>query len=194
MSIKTKYLSATEEYFHVYNRGINHSKIFLEPLNYSYFLRRIEENLDCTQLKIIAYCLMPNHYHFILKQIVPSAMSNFIKGVCDGYTKALNKKYNRSGHLFEGKYKLKNIDDSSYLVHLSCYVHLNPVSSGIVNQPENWEYSSCRAYLGIAPNTMISPEIVLNQFANIHAYKKYLEDFSSTEKEKIKVFLFDEEY
>ena len=132
MSIKTQYLQSVGEYFHVYNRGVNRERIFFEERNYTYFLRRMRESVESSAVTVIAYCLMPNHFHLLLRQEEQYALSDFMKGVCDGYAKAINNARKRSGHLFEGKYKLKHVTDEKYLIHITRYIHMNPVRAQLV--------------------------------------------------------------
>jgi REP element-mobilizing transposase RayT len=96
VSTKTQFLETTGEYFHVYNRGVSRTRIFLDNRNYEYFLERMEKYLD-PAVPIVAYCLMPNHFHFLLRQDNQRALSNYLGLVCKSYVKALNKSLGRSG-------------------------------------------------------------------------------------------------
>jgi hypothetical protein len=100
------------------------------------------------------------------------------------YSKSYNKVYKRAGHLFQGRYQLKMIDDDNYFVYLSRYIHLNPVTAGLVIKPQDWEYSSYREYIGLLPLNFIQPKYILDFFkepstsATKHTqkmYKKYIE-------------------
>jgi putative transposase len=119
MSEKTKYILSEGEYFHVYNRGVNRGEIFFSERNYRYFVQRIETLLDPATVEIVSFCLMPNHFHFICFQKQQSGISGFMKDLCNGYGKAVNLERSRTGHLFEGKYKIKLIDSNEYLLHLT---------------------------------------------------------------------------
>ncbi|MFA6469519.1 MAG: transposase [Bacteroidota bacterium] len=127
MSTKTQYLHSQGEFFHSFNRDINREAIFLETRNYKYFIDRMVKNYDLTKIELVAYCLMPNHFHFIVRQVEAFGITEIFKGICSGYVKAINKAHHRSEQLFEGKYKMKPIDSNEYLLHLSRYVHLNPI-------------------------------------------------------------------
>jgi hypothetical protein len=78
------------------------------------------------------------------------------------YTVPFNRFYNRTGHLFQGPYRLKSVDDTRYLVHLSRYIHLNPVAAKLVNKSEDWNFSSMREYVGMRSSNYINPRIVLD--------------------------------
>jgi hypothetical protein len=107
------------------------------------------------------------------------------------YTKAINKHYNRVGSPFQGKFKRKLIDTNAYLLHLSRYIHLNPVEAGLVSCAENWEYSSYREYLGLRNGVLPKGEIVLSQFDNRQAYRKFVEDYRDEDRKAIEHLLLD---
>jgi REP element-mobilizing transposase RayT len=141
------------EYYHLYNRGVNREKIFFEPDNYRFFLERLERYL-LPIMELYAYCLMPNHYHLLVSVIDPetsevfktSEVSRAMMKLSVSYTKAINKRYDRVGPLFQGAFQARHIDTSIYLWQLAAYLHQNPVEAGLVDRPQDWSYSSCWAY------------------------------------------------
>lgn len=110
-------------YYHVYNRGSNRQPIFREEQNYLFLLRRLREQSIKMSISVIAYCLMPNHYHFLLKQDGDVSISELMQTIFNSYSKAFNKMYNRSGTLFEGPFKSIHVDrelfDSPLSLHSS---------------------------------------------------------------------------
>ena len=118
-----------DEYYHLYNRGHNRDRIFFERENYDYFLRRLCKYVVPEHAIVVAYVLMPNHYHFILR-VVTQHLSQAMQRFGISYTKSINKRMNRTGNLFQGAFQAKLIDSVEYLLHLSRYVHLNPVCVG----------------------------------------------------------------
>ena len=177
------------QYYHLYNRGNNRGEIFFDPKNYHFFLQRIHKYLS-QDLLLIAYALMPNHYHLLIQALtddVALAMQRF--GI--SYTKAINTHYNRVGSLFQGKFKRKLVDTDTYLLHLSRYIHLNPVEVGLVNHPADWEYSSYRDYIGVRNGKLPKPDIVLSQFDHREAYRKFVEDYRNNDIKTIEHLLFD---
>ncbi len=190
MSTKTKYLQSTGEFFHIYNRGVDRNKIFFDDRNFRYFQQRVSASIDPSSVEINAYCLMPNHFHFIVRQFTHSAISGFMRSVCDGYAKAINKERSRSGHLFEGKYKMKQIENDLYLVHLSRYIHLNPVRAGLVHLPEEWRHSSCQVYYGMREDPLVSTKTVLEQFGSSKDYRKFVEEYLPEDRRRINTLLF----
>jgi putative transposase len=188
-----------EEYYHVYNRGHNRQRIFFERENYLFFLRQLRKYLlgqdetsevsetseVCT---VVAYCLMPNHFH-LLVQPQDDQFSRRMQRFSISYTKAINKRYERVGSLFQGQFQAVRVDQNAYLLHLSRYVHLNPVIAGLVERPEDWEFSSYRDYAGLRRGTLPRPDAVLGQFSNARAY---VAAYGPVDKGVIAHLLFDE--
>ncbi|MFY9493303.1 MAG: transposase [Minisyncoccia bacterium] len=141
-------------HYHIYNRGVNKSPIFYNEDDYLRFLHGVyffnDSNftpedfyhpqryqglaLDAKQprnemVDILAWCLMPNHYHFILSQKTEKGISKFMHRLGTGYTMYLNRKYEGSGHVFQGTFRAKLIDNNEYFQHLTRYIHINPVSA-----------------------------------------------------------------
>ena len=177
------------EYYHLYNRGNNRERIFFERENYLFFLRRLRKYV-VPILDVVAYCLMPTHYH-LLVLLKEADLSHRMQLFSISYTKAMNKRYDRVGALFQGAFQAKHIDENNYLVHLSRYLHLNPVMAGLVERPEDWEFSSCREYIGLRAGTLPKPEIVLSQFPSPEAYREFVESYTPCEREIIADLLFD---
>ena len=142
-------------------------------------------------IRLIAYCLMPNHFHFVLRQDEPGAMSKYFGRLCKSYTRAINKAYQRTGHLFEGKYRIKHIDDRSYLIHLTRYVHLNPVRSGLVESPENWEFSSFKDYRAPYKIGLVDTGLLLAEIVTPGAYIEYVQNYTPLDRVKMERYLFE---
>ncbi len=139
------------EYYHLYNRGVNRGAIYFSEKNYRYFLFDIERYL-MPIMNIIAYCLMPTHYHLLIgvkdtsEVFKSSEVSKAMMKLSVSYTKAINNAYDRVGPLFQGAFQAKHVDSDSYLWQLIGYIHLNPVQSGLVDSPDDWIFSSYCAY------------------------------------------------
>jgi REP element-mobilizing transposase RayT len=110
-------------FYHIYNRGNNHQAIFFERENYLYFLRLVRQHLTSNGVDVVAYCLMPNHYHFLV-YLRDETLSDAMKSLSLSYTKAINQRFNRVGVLFQGRFQTIHIDRTDYLVNLSRYIHL----------------------------------------------------------------------
>ncbi len=175
-------------YFHAYNRGANKALIFLDEQDYLNFIYRAKlllgllplpkrsakgsirlKPLPAMGLEILSYCLMPNHFHFLVKQNQVNGLKIFLHRLCTSYSSYFNKKYGHSGHIFQGIYKSKNVLNDSYLTQLIAYIHLNPL------QPFEWKYSSMAVYLGQENNGLANPQIFMdtNKLTSVN-YKSFL--------------------
>jgi putative transposase len=192
MSLKTPYLAAAGEYFHVYNRGVRKTTIFDTRANYAYFLRRAQTFLNNESTRVVCYCLMPNHFHFLLEQVKQGGVSHFMQQICNSYAKALNKQRGQSGHVFESKYKIKLIDSESYLIWLSRYIHRNPIEANIEHKCGNWYFSSYRQFIGLEENSFVSPGAVLSRFTSTEEYRHFVECEGESEPSGFANCLFDE--
>ena len=162
-------------YYHIYNRGTNREPIFTCNENYLFLLRQIKHFLPNYHLVFIAYCLMPNHYHFLIRVEADGELSPFIQRLFNSYTQAFNRQHHRSGTLFEGRAKSKLIDKDSYVIHLARYIHLNPVRAGMVKQPNVWPYINYREWVGLRPGTLYDPAFIKDNFPTLGEYKYFVE-------------------
>ena len=178
-------------YYHLYNRGHNRMHIFFDEENYLFFLRRLRRYLVPEHARLIAYVLMPNHYH-LLVQAITDDLSHAMQLFSISYTKAINKRFGRTGALFQGAFKAKMVDRDEYLLHLSRYLHLNPVRAGLVQCPEDWAYSSYREYIGLRKGTLPQPGIILEQVGGPATYRAFVEAYAAADRQIIASLLFEE--
>ncbi len=189
---------APGEYYHVYNRGNNKAAIFRDAEDYKLFLRRLSEALypdrtlervngahlqrnqrkplPANTFSLVAYCLMPNHFHFLLRQNTDLAVSVLVSKVCGSYSKLFNKKYKRVGSLFQDQFKAVHVDDDTYLKWLSTYIHQNPTAARLAKRPEDYPYSSYKEYVSAAGENLCDKTIVLGQFKHLADYKQFVSD------------------
>lgn len=144
--------------FHIYNRGNNGQTIFFTNHNYRFFLSKVRKYL-LPHADFLAWCLMPNHFHFLI-YIPPDAntflFSDGMRLTLMSYTKAVNIQESRTGSLFEQNTHSKILDTHKYSLTCFYYIHQNPLRSGWVTKLENWEYSSFRDYMGLRNGTLIN--------------------------------------
>ena len=131
---------------------------------------------DQLNLKIIAYCLMPNHYHFLIRQEGDQTAGLLPQRVFNSYSKAYNKRYQHTGTLFEDNYKVKAIKESSHLLHLCRYIHGNPVKDGLVNDPADWPYSNYPEWIGLRKGTLFDQDFVRHNFTSPDDYRSFVWD------------------
>ncbi|OGH18489.1 MAG: hypothetical protein A3F31_02150 [Candidatus Levybacteria bacterium RIFCSPHIGHO2_12_FULL_38_12] len=196
------------ETYHVFNRSIAGIPIFTNsreyhrileiinfyrhgglPLRYSHFNRLTiklknqftKSFLDNSDpiIDILSYCIMPNHVHFLLRQIDKSGISHFMRNLQNSYSKYFNIINTRSGSLFQSMFKAVRIETNEQLLHVSRYIHLNPVSYYIVKveQLHTYIWSSYNDYISEAKiNSFVNEKTILNQFKSKDAYRKFVMD------------------
>ena len=144
-------------------------------------------------VEIIAYCLNPNHFHFILKQISDKGIEKFMHKIGISHTKHYNDKYKRNGSLFQGTYKAIMIDSNEYLLYLSAYVNTNNFIHGY-NDNNNWKYSSLLDYLGKRDDGLVSKNVISDQFSKTEDYNAYLKSNAEyiRDKKELQRYLIEE--
>lgn len=177
-----------DSYYHVYNRGVNKRSIFKSEDDYVYFLGLLKRYLDpgseskdkdrfgriypsyADEIKLRAFCLMPNHFHLLLFQYQADSLKKFMNSLSIAYTMYFNKKYKRVGPLFQDRYKASIIQSQSYLEHISRYIHLNP------DEYLTWKFSSLQYYRGEANVGWVDQQPILDIFGG-SSYLEFLADY-----------------
>lgn len=168
-----------EVFYHVYNRGNRKQQIFLQNRDYDRFLQKAAEYKEKFNVKIIAYCLMPNHFHFLIQQFTPGSISRFFSNLCNSHSKFFNTKYETVGSVFQGRFKAKAVKKDEYLVHLSRYIHLNPVGlfdflgEKAIDHLSTYRWSSFPMYLSGRGDGFVDPLFVLSYFQKDAPTKDY---------------------
>jgi putative transposase len=209
---------ATDEYYHIYNRGTDKRIIFLDSHDYNRFIVLLhlcnsKDPVDIDKLlrggqtfpdlidleikerlvDIGAYCLMPNHFHILVKEINENGISVFMKKLATAYSMYFNKKYNRTGGLFEGSFKAKHVNEDSYLKYLFAYINLNPIKlvdpkwkeNGIEDKVKaekyllNYRYSSYLDFLNIKrkENKILNNETFPQYFQESKQFMDFINDW-----------------
>jgi REP-associated tyrosine transposase len=163
-------------YYHLINRGCNKELIFRDRIDYLEFIKRMKMSDHKSFVKLIAWCLMPNHYHFLVQQTSNKPVSRWLGYVFNGYVQYFNFKYKRAGTLFQGKINPKLITDNSYLFRVISYIHLNPVQAKLVNDPIYWEYSNYSDWIGETRSDLTSYGFIDEFYESGADYKKYLQE------------------
>ncbi len=161
-----------ESLFHIYNQGNRKQRIFFDDSNYELF-QELTKRFVHPHCDILAYCLMPNHFHFLINaspksvekiqlgSIELTVLSNSFRLLLSNYAQIVNRERDESGSLFRQKTKAKWLDHTEEKYAITCfnYVHMNPVTSGLVKNPEDWKYSSCKAYVKSIDDVLINKNI-----------------------------------
>ncbi len=182
-------------YYHIYNRSNGQQELFLDREDYIFFLFRLKETLypeksgntssinslerrrplPSGAFTLLTYCLMPNHFHFLIQQNTHLEVSKLISKVCTSYSKYFNKKYKRVGSLFQPKFRAISVEYTEYFLWLSAYIHNNPSVAGIISDDKVYPWSSYQDYLGLRNGTLCQRAKILEIFQNSSAlYEKYV--------------------
>ena len=206
---------ATGEFYHVFNRGVASQPIiatkrnsfhFLEqmfcyqnvntPTKYSLFktLDKDAQEQIRTRLNqeanflvdLVSYCLMPNHFHLLLKQNQDNGISRYLSLLTNSYTRYFNTKTERKGVLFQGKFKAVRITSNEQLLHVNRYIHLNPYSGYVVKtlkELEQYPFSSLAKYLQPTSIKHCQSKIVMDQFKSRKSYRQFVFDQADYQKQ-----------
>lgn len=196
------------EIYHVFNRSVARQPIFLSnydyqraldimnfyryfnlPIRFSHYKRLPEaqksdlmdklKKRNEKQVEILAFCLMPNHIHFLIKQIKEKGISTFMSNFQNSYAKYFNLKTERSGTLFQTMFKAVRIETDEQLIHVTRYIHLNPLTAFIlkdITQLINYPWSSFQIYLGKNKSDIINTEMILDFFPSVEKFVIFTKD------------------
>ncbi|MFT5641371.1 MAG: putative transposase [Cyclobacteriaceae bacterium] len=180
-----------ETYYHIYNHANGDENLFRSSENYYFFLKQWAKYIEPVA-DAYCYCLMPNHFHFLVRtkgeavvsenlgysrdlpfgkfQTFQKVVSKQFSNLFSSYTQAFNKMYDRRGSLFMPNFKKKEITSDAYLTAVITYIHRNPIHHGFVNSIDDWSFSSYHAFLS-ANKTKLKREAVLEWYGNQHGFK-----------------------
>ncbi|MDT0691514.1 transposase [Salegentibacter sp. F188] len=177
-------------FYHIYNRGNNKQDLFLEEENYLHFLKLLKTHL-LPVADVYSYCLLKNHFH-ILVRIKEEAVhpSKNLSNLFNAYTKALNKKYNRTGSLFQRPFKRKRLTNEDYLKQLIVYIHLNPEAHNLIDDFQDYPYSSFLSLLS-AKETSLARAEVMNLFDNKSNFEFVHRNSKTINNEVLKALTFE---
>jgi REP element-mobilizing transposase RayT len=180
-------------YYHVYNRGAGRAPIFFTPANYEYCLRLVKQHHRKYGARVIAYCLMPNHYHFLFRQETETPLSKLINVVFSAYVQAVNIQEERTGTLFEGRFQHVQVERDEYLTWLCRYIHLNPVKACLVSRPEDWPYSNYQDWIGGRAGTLKDGAFIRYWFGDAERYRRFVQEEpdEATVREKLQRYVWD---
>lgn len=148
-------------FYHVVNRGVNHTKIFLDTADFQHFMYKLGVALKKFDFKLHSFCLMDNHYHMIIETGTDPLWA-IMKFIDQSHAMYFNHRYHRDGPLFRGRYTSRYIADDNYFLQASRYISLNPFKAGMINAPADYEWSSYRTLIGLSHSPLIERELTLS--------------------------------
>lgn len=205
-----------QSYYHIYNRGVNKERIFLDEKDYKVFLSYLKlylllpnlqrDSLKVApsrhlknfneQVKLIAYCLMPNHYHLLIWQKEADRINFFMRSLATKYARYFNRKYKRTGPVFESAYKAVLVESEKQLIYLTKYIHRNPIEFLPTKRLfVGYKYSSYSNYLGKFNQSWVEKENILSLFSknNKHnSYESFVEEIDERDLPTIKNIVLEE--
>ncbi|MGH3109503.1 MAG: REP-associated tyrosine transposase [Gaiellaceae bacterium] len=166
-------LEVEDGIYHLTARGNERKAIYRDDGDRGRFLEILAGALERFDWRCLAYCLMTNHYHLLVRTPKP----NLARGMRDLngiYAQAFNRRYGRDGHLFQGRYRAVLIESDEHLLTALAYVVRNPVRAGLCSNPREWRWSSHRAALGERPPGILAIEELLRHFAPVRVSARAL--------------------
>jgi REP element-mobilizing transposase RayT len=160
---RTRRVKSETGIYHVILRGINKQIIFEDDEDHEMFLKTLKQYKSQSQYKLLAYCLMGNHVHLLLKT-EKEELGQIFRRIGASYVYWYNHKYNRTGHLFQDRYKSEVVETDAYLFAVLRYIHQNPIKAGIVQTLEEYTWSSYAEYLRLTNDQYVDQDFVLNLF------------------------------
>jgi len=165
--------------YHVTTRGNDGATIFADDFDRTAFLARLGHMVAQSEWSLLAYCLMGNHFHLMIRTPEPNIAVG-MQGLNQWYAQRFNSRYDRTGHVFEGPYDAELIESDGHLLEVTRYVVCNPVRAGLCGLPEQWRWSSYRAAIGVTPGF---PWLALGELLLLFA------DSTATARERYRAFV-----
>lgn len=210
----------TSQIYHIFNRGVNKGEIFFAERDYRRFLLaaihyKIKKSkfsyeklplnalndpgssaLSATpspRVRILAYCLMPNHFHILAQQLEDEGLRSYLQQLSNSYVHYVNIKYDRVGPLFQGRFKNVLVKSDEQLMHVSRYIHLNPLIADLISNLKDYRWFSYLSYLGKNNDGFCDPKLILDLFPSKEAYEKFVSDHADYARtlERVKHLTFD---
>lgn len=160
--------------FHIFNHAIDDFMLFYDEEDYNYFLSIFEKKLDNIPAAIFAYCLMPNHYHFLIRQESEKEIYKLFNFAYISYARYYNKRYNRKGHIFRTPLQHINVNSKIYMLQLCKYIHMNPVYANLVDKPEDWTYSNYLEWIKKRKGLLFAEDFQQKYFPDPQRYIEFV--------------------
>ncbi|MDP8315649.1 MAG: transposase [Candidatus Celaenobacter antarcticus] len=177
---------------HFYNRVVPNELLFRENKDYTQFLKPFKKSVKEIPSSVYAYCLMPNHFHFLLRQNSKIPLYKIFNKILSSYVQKYNIKYIRKGSIFGHPLQSKLVVDEEQLITLCKYIHLNPVKAGLVEEPDDWEFSNYQEWIGVRSGELFDDFILKKSFVDVADYVKSINEYKQQVLEKTLLELLDE--
>lgn len=171
-----KLTTSEGEYYHIYNRGALRMTLYYSNYMYDLFLKLIELYSERFKVTVITVCLMPNHFHLVVRVENGGSVEMFMQMLCGVYSRKVNKYQRRTGTIFEGRYHIKHVANDGYFKTLCRYIHLNPVRAALISHPSLWEYSNYLECIGRRSNSVTRYQMVIEMFGTSRGYEQFVEE------------------
>lgn len=176
--------------YHIYNRVHEGTELFFSKINYLFFLNLWQEINFAECCRLLAYCLMPNHYHFLLRMTNAEKFPGKVSYLFDRYLKTITAASKRHSRFFENRFKNKLVEEDAYIIRLCCYIHMNPVKAGLATRLEDWPYSNYLEFIGKRSGKMWDAEFFYTYFKDFSEYEHLIKETYS--EIGLEPYLFDE--
>lgn len=188
---------AEGECYHIYNRGNGKMDVFKDEQDYGVFRSRLLAALNCQgaplagqseservritpfdagTFSIIAWTPMPNHFHFLIRQNTEVPISKLFLKLLTSYSMYFNRKYKHAGHVFQDRFKAVHVENDAQLLHVSAYIHTNPLVAGLVRSLSDWPHGSYPEYMGASRGAVCDTNIVLEHFKDAKEYERFVSE------------------
>ena len=166
--------------YHVYNRAAAQDQLFYHHGNYLHCLRLTKKFSLRYGVAVMAYCLMPNHYHFLLRQEHDIHISKFVNVLFNAYVQAVNREQGRKGTMFESRFRYVHVDRDEYARYLCRYIHLNPKAATLVNDPAEWPYSNYLEFIGARAGQLMDYDFMRQYWSTAEGYEQFVDNAPGT--------------
>jgi putative transposase len=179
-----------DAYFHIYNHSLDGLDLFRSDDDYILCQNKFIQKLEIYPASVLAYCFMPNHFHFFIRQDSDKPIYRLFNDVFSGYVQIYNNKYKRKGRLFVDQLQHKIVDSNNYAIELCQYIHYNPKKAGIVTDIAGWEYSNYLEWIGKRKQQLFSDAVMKFGDLNEKDYSLMMKKYDSIKvEEKIQKYL-----
>jgi len=160
-------------FYHVFSRGNERRDVFREKRDYELFLETLKESSRFFDVLVHSFCLMSNHFHLLVETTKPN-LSKFMQRLLGVYTTRFNRRHERHGHLFQGRFKALLVEKDSYLLELARYIHLNPVRAKLAQRPEDYPWSSMKNFLNSGDEDFPHTALILRSFGSRKTFRDFV--------------------